>query len=228
MVTCAYGQILSQEIIDIAPYGIFNVHGSLLPKYRGSAPIQRAIINGEKSTGITIMKTDIGMDSGDILAVKEIEIDDQDYVDSLYEKLSIVGAELLIKTIDEVINGKVVPVKQNESEVTYAPMIKKCDGEIDFNQSANAIRNKIRGVGYGVCQYADSPIKFYKLDLAENSENQPAGTVIKADKKGIVIACGTGAIVVTELQQSGKKRMRAVDFLNGVKISVGDKFNGLA
>ncbi|MBR2988707.1 MAG: methionyl-tRNA formyltransferase [Clostridia bacterium] len=229
MVTCAYGQMLSQEIIDIAPYGIFNVHGSLLPKYRGSAPIQRALVNGEPTTGITIMKTDIGMDSGDILAIKEIAIDHDDYVDELYAKLSVIGAELLIDTIKGVVEGKISPVKQNESEVTYAPMIKKEDGLIDFSLSATDIRNKIRGVGFGVCSYQSQPLKIYKLDISMQSTELSPGTVIDANKKGITVACGNGsAIVVTELQQSGKKRMRAVDFLNGVKIKSGDEFNGLA
>ena len=229
MVTCAYGQMLSQEIIDIAPYGIFNVHGSLLPKYRGSAPIQRALINGEETTGITIMKTDIGMDSGDILAVKELPIAHDDYVDELYAKLSVLGADLLIETIKGVLAGKVTPIKQNESEVTYAQMIKKEDGIIDFSLSASEIRNKIRGVGYGVCSHQDQPLKIYKLDLATVQCELKAGSVIDANKKGITVACGNGsAIVITELQQSGKKRMRVVDFLNGVKIKSGDEFNGLA
>lgn len=228
MVTCAYGQMLSQEIIDIAPYGIFNVHGSLLPAYRGSAPIQRAIMNGEEYTGITIMKTDIGMDSGDILASEKVKIEHEDYVDDLYQKLSAVGAKLLIETIDAVIKNQIVPSRQNESEVTYAPMIKKADSGIDFSVDATVVRNRIRGVGFGVCEYNGSQIKVHKLDLAQNSQNAPAGEVISADKKGIVIACGNGAVSITELQQSGKKKMRAVDFLNGVKIKVGEKFNGLA
>lgn len=228
MITCAYGQILSQEIIDIAPMGIYNVHGSLLPKYRGSAPIQRALINGEKYTGVTIMKTDIGMDSGDILAVEKVEIDENDYVDELYEKLSVVGAKLLIETIENAIEGKIVPIKQDENEVTYAPMIKKDDEKIDFNNSAKVVRDKIRGVGFGVCLYGETIVKIFKLSEKRLDDDYKIGAVVYADKKGIVVACANNsAIVITELQQSGKKRMHAVDFLNGVKISTGDKFNGV-
>ncbi len=222
MVTCAYGQILSQEILDIPKYGVLNVHGSLLPKYRGSAPIQRAIMNGDEWTGITVMRTDIGMDSGDVVSMEKVAIDRDDYVDELYAKLSKIGANLLIKTIPDYILGKIQPVAQDESEVTYAAMLKKEEAFIDFNDSAERIRNTIRGMGYGVCSYKGVPVKVYKLTTAEGS-GKP-GEVLAAAKRNLTVACGEGALNFEELQLSGKKRMKTIDFLNGVKIAAGEFF----
>ena len=226
MVTCAYGQILSQEILDIAPYGVINVHGSLLPEYRGSAPIQRSLIDGKKVTGVTIMKTDVGMDSGGILSV-QLAIDDSDYVDDLYQKLSEMGAKLLIDTLDGYFSGDIKPIKQDESKVTFAPPLKKEEAYIDFSMSAEKIRNIVRGFGYGVCSYKGTPVKIYKAEIANNDEKRDAGEVILAHKKNLVVACGKDALRFTELQMSGKKKMATVDFLNGVKISEGDKFETL-
>ncbi len=225
MVTCAYGQILSQEILEIAPLGVINVHGSLLPEYRGAAPVQRAIIDGKVETGVTIMKTDVGMDSGDILAVKKIQIEKNDYAADLFNKLSVVGANLLVETLDCYKNGEITPVKQDESKVTYAAMIKKNEANIDFSLPAEAIRNAVRGIGYGVFCYNGQAIKVYRLDAVDGVGK--AGSVIKAGKGALVVACGQGALSFTELQASGKKRMNVVDFLNGVKIGVGDKFTSI-
>ncbi len=221
MITCAYGQILSQEILDIAPLGILNVHGSLLPKYRGSAPIQRAIINGEEETGVTIMKTDIGMDSGAMLKKRAIKIENNDYVDTLYEKLSLVGAELLMETLPLYITGEITPVPQNEEEVTYAPMLKKEETLLDFTQSAKTIRNIVRGHGYGAFEYNGQQVKVHELDLAEG-EGEP-GEILVAKKRDFIVACKEGALNLKNLQMSGKKRMNTIDFLNGVKVTVGDK-----
>ncbi len=221
MITCAYGQILSQEILDIAPYGVLNVHGSLLPKYRGSAPIQRAVINGEEETGVTIMKTDIGMDSGAMLKKRSLKIDENDYIDTLYEKLSLIGAELLMETLPLYFSGEITPVPQNEEEVTFAPMLKKEETLLDFTQPAKTIRNIVRGHGYGVFEYNGQQIKVYELDLAEG-EGEP-GEILVAKKRDFVVACGVGALNLKNLQMSGKKRMNTVDFLNGVKVTAGEK-----
>ena len=219
MVTCAYGQILSQEILDIAPYGVLNVHGSILPAYRGSAPIQRALVNGERVTGVTIMKTDVGMDSGDILSTQVYEIKESDYVDDLYALLSQIGAELLLPTIDGYVSGEITPLKQDESLVTHAPMIKKNDYLIDFTRPNVEIRNYIRGCGFGVCLLDGVQLKVYKADLVDDNQGKNPGEIVKAKKHEFIVACGEGALNFTELQLSGKKRMKTVDFLNGVKLT---------
>lgn len=219
MVTAAYGQILSQEILDIPRYGTLNVHGSILPAYRGSAPIQRAIADGLTQTGVTIMRTDAGMDTGDILSKVAVAIDDNDYVDDVYEKLAAAGSELLMNTIDGYVDGEIKPVPQDGATATNAPPIKKEEYTIDFSRSAKDVRNRIRGFGYGVCTLDENALKVYRLDLGEG--NGKPGEVLRADKTGITVACGEGAVRFTEVQASGKKRMRAADFLNGVKVPVG-------
>lgn len=219
MITAAYGQILSQEILDIPRFGTLNVHGSLLPKYRGSAPIQRAIADGLTETGVTIMRTDAGMDTGDILSETKVNIDDNDYVDAVYEKLAAAGSELLLNTIESYVGGRIKPVPQNGELATNAPPIKKEEYFIDFSRPACEVRNRIRGFGYGVCTLGENPLKVYRLDLADGKGG--LGEVIKADKNGITVACGEGAVSFTEVQASGKKRMKTADFLNGVKVPVG-------
>ena len=229
MITCAYGQILSQEILDIAPLGVLNVHGSVLPKYRGSAPIQRALINGEKKTGVTIMKTDIGMETGAILSMKELEINGDDYVGDLYEKLSCVGADLLIKTLDGYLSGEIIPVPQNDALATQAPPLKKEEAYLDFTRSAESVRNVIRGFGYGVCEFRDEQLKIYRAEAIDDCGEITAGTVVTAVKHDFIVACGSGALAISELQACGKKRMQTADFLNGVHVMPGEilrKFGG--
>ena len=229
MITCAYGQILSQEILDIAPLGVLNVHGSVLPKYRGSAPIQRALINGEKKTGVTIMKTDIGMDTGAILSMKELEINGDDYVGDLYEKLSCVGADLLIKTLDGYLSGEIIPVPQNDALATQAPPLKKEEAYLDFTRSAESVRNVIRGFGNGVCEFRDEQLKIYRAEAIDDCGENTAGTVVTAVKHDFIVACGSGALAISELQACGKKRMKTADFLNGVHVMPGEilrKFGG--
>ncbi len=229
MITCAYGQILSQEILDIAPLGVLNVHGSVLPKYRGSAPIQRALINGEKKTGVTIMKTDIGMDTGAILSTEELEINGDDYVGDLYEKLSCVGADLLIKTLDGYLSGEIIPVPQNDALATQAPPLKKEEAYLDFTRSAESVRNVIRGFGYGVCEFRDEQLKIYRAEAIDVCDENTAGTVVTAVKHDFIVACGSGALAISELQACGKKRMKTADFLNGVHVmpvEILHKFGG--
>ena len=229
MITCAYGQILSQEILDIAPLGVLNVHGSILPKYRGSAPIQRALINGEKKTGVTIMKTDIGMDTGAILSMEELEINGDDYVGDLYEKLSCVGADLLIKTLDGYLSGEIIPVPQNDALATQAPPLKKEEAYLDFTRSAESVRNVIRGFGYGDCEFRDEQLKIYRAEAIDDCGENTAGTVVTAVKHDFIVACGSGALAISELQACGKKRMKTADFLNGVHVMPGEilrKFGG--
>lgn len=224
MVTCAYGQILSKEILDIAPLGVINVHGSLLPKLRGAAPIQRALMNGEQKTGVTIMKTDVGMDSGDILYAKELPIDNDDYVQDLFEKLSLLGAEALVSAIDDYAGGKIRPICQDTSMVTYAPMIKKEEAILDFSKSANELRSVIRGIGYGTCVFGGETVKIYKANAISYNGAAECGEVAEVRKSKLVVACGKGALELLELQMSGKKRLKIIDFLNGVRIAAGDRF----
>ena len=219
MVTAAYGQILSQEILDIPRLGTLNVHGSILPAYRGSAPIQRAIADGLDETGVTIMRTDAGMDTGDILSVKKVGIDENDYADDVYEKLAVAGAGLLLDTVDGYADGTIKPVPQDSGAATYAPPLKKEEFVIDFTRTAREVRNRIRGFGFGVCMLGETPLKVYRLDRVEGRGR--AGEVLSADKKGLVVACGEGAVRFNELQLSGKKRMGAADFLNGTSLPVG-------
>lgn len=226
MITCAYGQILSKEILDIPKYGTLNVHGSLLPLYRGSAPIQRALINGERKTGITIMRTDVGMDTGDIVSARGIEIDENDYLPELTAKLANLGAELLVDTIDGYVSGKIVPRPQDGAAATYAPPVQKSEAALDFSLSAAEIRNRVRGMGYGVFRLRGEPVKVFRLDLAENVAGAAAGEIIEAKSGRLVVACGSGALALTELQSAGKRRMSAADFLNGTRISVGERAEG--
>lgn len=227
MVTCAYGQILSQEILDIAPLGVLNVHGSILPRYRGSAPIQRALMDGEKETGVTIMRTDVGMDTGAILSVRKLAVDDDDYVDDLYDKLSVIGAELLVKTIDDYAAGKIKPVPQDNALATNAPPLKKEEAYLDFTGDAESVRNVIRGFGYGVCEFRGEPLKIYRAEVINQASENTAGLVLKAIKNDFVIACGNGALNLAEIQASGKKRMKTIDFLNGVHVQPGERLNKL-
>lgn len=217
MVTCAYGQILSQEILDIPRYGVLNIHGSLLPDLRGSAPIQWALINGYDKTGVTIMKTALGMDTGDIVSVKEVEISHDTYLEDLYNVLKEEGAKLLIDTIPSYVSGKIIPVPQDESKATKCRMIEKEDAKLDFSLTAHELRNKIRGIGYGYFLYHGSLIKVFKADVCEDKGSK--GEIISLDKRGLKIACLDKSLLFTEIQAQGKKRMGAVDFANGNKMS---------
>lgn len=203
IITCAYGQILSQEIIDIPRYGILNVHASLLPRYRGSSPLQWALINGDKVTGVTIMKTDVGMDTGAMLAKEKFNIPDDMYIDGLFEKAASVGAELLIKTLPDYIAGKITPVAQNESEATKCRMLKKEDALIDWTMDAEKVRNKIRGMGYGYTFYNGSMLKIFKLENIDAVGS--AGHIeIKKQKNYRLLRkrrCGNKIIAVSQQKQ---------------------------
>lgn len=225
-VTAAYGQILSKNILQIPKYGIVNVHASLLPAYRGSSPVQWAIINGEKETGVTIMQTAEGLDTGDILLTKKIGIDEFDTTKTLMDKLAELGAEAIVEYLDLLQSGKeITPIKQDEDKATYYPMLKKNDGKIDWTKSATEIFNLMRGTDPWPGTFAEYNGKKIKLYAAEKISEMSgkAGTVLQADKKGFIVACGEGALSLIELQMEGKKRMKYNDFLNGVRIKVGEE-----
>ncbi len=220
IITCAYGQIIPVEILDYPKFGCINVHASLLPKYRGGAPIHHAIINGEKETGITIMYMAPGMDDGDIISQEKVEIKENETLGELHDVLSNLGAKLLLETLPSIINGTNKRIKQDESKVTFAKIIKKEDEIIDFNDKALNVHNKIRGLSpfpgaYGVLN--NKRIKIYKTKVIKDSSNTEPGTIIKVEKDGIYVKTKDNAIVIEELKIEGKKLMSVKEFLNGVK-----------
>ena len=219
IITCAYGQIIPKEILDYPKYGCINVHASLLPKYRGGAPIHRAIMNGEKETGITIMYMAEGMDDGDIISQEKVEIDSDETVGELHDTLSVLGANLLIKTLPSIINGTNIRIKQDESLVTLAKIIKKEDEVIDFNQDAVEVHNKIRGLSPFPGAYAildNKRVKIYKTIVEKDSSKYLPGTIIDV-KNGIKVKTLTDSVVILELKVEGKKKMTSKEFLNGIK-----------
>ncbi len=227
MITAAFGQILSRENLESAPLGCINVHGSLLPKYRGSSPIQWAVINGEKTTGITTMYTDIGVDCGDVILKKEISIGENETAGELFDRLAILGAETLLETLKLVEAGKVQRTPQNENEATHYPMLDKAMGLIDFNKDAKDIKNLVRGlnpwpVAWTKC--ADEIIKIYSVSVVDEQSDLNPGQIICADSKnGLKVKCGNGVISVDVLQIPGKKAMESKTFFVGNKLKA-DKF----
>lgn len=230
MVTCAFGQILSQEIIDIAPKGIVNVHASLLPKYRGAAPIQWSIINGDSETGVTIMQTEAGIDTGDIILVEKTPIDINETAGELFDRLSSIGANLLVKALDMIEEGSATFTKQNHDIATHVKMLKKEDGIIDFGKKSHEIYNFVRGMNPWPCAYTylnSKPLKVYATEVLDLKTDLPCGTVVSADSKfGLVVSTSNGCIRLKEIQAEGGKRMSDKVYLLGHKIEIGTKLNG--
>ena len=225
IVVAAYGKILPKSVIDYPKYGCINVHGSLLPKYRGAAPIQRAIIDGEDETGITIMYMNEGLDTGDMLTKVAVPITENDNFETVFDKMAEAGAKALVKTIPLIVMGVLAPEKQDEKFATYAAKIEKSDCVIDFSQSAKAVHDRIRGLSpfpLGFITRNGAPLKLIRSELTREKSDKSAGTVISVDG-AITVVCGDGkCIKITELLPAGKKRMSAADYLRGNKISVGD------
>ena len=219
IVTCAYGQILPSELLDYPKYGCINVHASLLPKYRGGAPIHRAIMDGCTETGITIMYMAPGMDDGDIITQDRVEITNEDTAATLHDKLSKLGSELLMTTLPTIFNGTNVRTKQNDAEVTYAPIIKPEDEKIDFSRTSREIYNQIRGLNSYPGAYALFDGKRVKIwssvALDEYYPQKLNGEIVETTKDGIVVKTGNSAILITELQPECKGKMKATDFVNG-------------
>ena len=217
IVTCAYGQILPEELLAIPTIASINVHASLLPKYRGGAPIQRAILNGEKETGITIMYMDKGMDSGDIISTKSIVIEDDDNLETLSNKLSKLGSKLLIETLPSIVDGTNKRIKQNEEDVTFAPIISKEDEYIDFNETSISVYNKIRALNPNPGAYFKingEIIKVYEAKIGE--KRAMPSDISNLYKDGIGIGTKDGEIIITRIQPAGKKIMNTRDYLNGI------------
>lgn len=225
LVVVAFGQIIPQEILDIAPYGCINVHGSLLPKYRGAAPIQWAVIDGEKESGVTTMQMDAGLDTGDMLLKTVVPLDEKETGGSLFDKLSKAGADLLLKTLDALENGTVTPQKQGESPTAYAKMLTKDMGAIDWNRPAKELERLIRGLNPWPSAFSHLNGKTLKIWEAsveeENDEKKAPGTVLQADAKGFRIQTGEGILKIDTLQLEGKKRMDAQAFLRGYTVEAG-------
>ena len=227
IVVVAFGQILPQRILDIPTMGCINVHASLLPRYRGAAPIQRCLMAGEPRTGVTTMFMDAGLDTGDILLQEEVEIDADMTMDVLHDRLSVIGADLLIKTITALIDGTVSRTKQDDSMSCYAEMLTKETGKLDWKNPAAELHNLVRAMDSWPGAYAQLEGKTYKIwrtrVLAGEAGWKP-GEVIRRTEQGLAVATGTGVIEILELQAPGKKRMSAADYLRGHAIPAHSVF----
>lgn len=222
IIVVAFGQILPKALLEIPRYGCINVHASLLPRYRGAAPINWCIMNGETETGVTTMLMDVGLDTGDMLVKKAVTIDPDEDSCSLHDRLALVGADLLAETIELLLDGKLKPQKQDDSLFCYAPMLRKEDGIIDWGNPAGTVKNRIRGTTPwpGAYTFLDgTTLKVYRCNVAQGS-GLP-GTVLQAGKTGIEVACGSGSVILEEVQMEGRKRLGAAEFLAGCKIVPG-------
>ncbi len=223
MITCAFGQIISQEILDIPKYGVINIHASLLPKYRGSSPIQWCLVNGESKTGVTIMRTALAVDSGDILLQKEIDILPQENAGELFDRLAVLGGEAIVEALEIIKDGKAVYTPQDESKATHYPMISKEDGRIDWSKSAREIFNKMRGFTPWPSAFTTLDGKLFKILKcveADKKFDAKVGEVIVEDKRAFVV-CGDGVVELLQVQLEGKKAMPVSDFLLGGKLKTG-------
>lgn len=227
IVVIAFGQIVPASILHMKKYGCINVHGSLLPKYRGAAPIQWAVIDGERESGVTIMQMDEGLDTGDMLLKGSVVLDEKETSGSLFNKLSALGASLCVEALEKLEKGELTPEKQGESPTEYARMLTKEMGELDFSRDAVTLERLIRGFNPWPSAYTrlgDKTLKIWAADVCEKQEpeSQP-GTVTEVAKQDFTVACGEGALKITELQLQGKKRMDAAAFLRGYHLEAGMK-----
>jgi len=226
LVVVAFGQLLKKSVLDIPRNGVLNVHPSILPKYRGPAPIQWAIIHGCSNTGISIMQLDEGLDTGDILQIESVEIDPEETAGMLHDRLAIQGAKLLLQTINQLVENTITPEKQDHTQATYARLLKKQDGRIDWNQSSQSIINLIRGMTPwpGAFTFIDNKrIKIFKATNVDVSDTVAPGTILNSFPDELWISTGDGAISIHEIQSASGKRMHIADFLRGSKIVSGLK-----
>jgi len=226
IVVAAYGHILSKPMLDIPPYGCINVHASLLPKYRGAAPINWAVARGETVTGVTIMKMDVGMDTGPMLLVREMPIDGEDTARTLYDKLSLLGAEALAEALEKLHAGTLEETPQDDALATYAPMLKKEHGEIDWSRPAAEVRNLIRGMTPWPSATALHEGKALKILSATVREGHgEPGEVLEAGRDGMVVACGEGALALGLVQPEGGRAMPSTDYARGRRVKKGDRLS---
>src|ERR1035438_2133668 len=239
MVVVGYGQIIPQVAIDLAPLGIINVHASLLPKYRGAGPIQWAIVRGETRTGVTTMRIDAGLDTGDMLLQAETAIGPEENAVELGERLAVMGADLLVETLEGLRAGRIVPEKQDDAQATLAPLLKKEDGPIDWSEADRAIHNRVRGLQpWPVAQtsFRGVPLHVWRTRVAGkspaggSSADEPSGHPVRpttvpgqlVSVKPLVVACGEGSLELLEVQLEGRKRISAADFTNGQRLTEND------
>lgn len=226
-VVAAFGQILSKEILDMPKYGCVNIHASLLPKYRGAAPIQWAVIDGEEETGVTIQQMNEGVDTGDILMQEVVKLDEKETGASLFDKLAVCGAQLIVKTLAEIEKGSLTPVKQDESKSTHAKMLSKDMGKLDFSQDAVVLERKIRGLNSWPSAYTyfkGKTLKIWDADVTDVKTGGEYGSVCEVTKDSFCIVTGKGCLRIKEVQLEGKKRMEVSAFLLGYPIEKGMVF----
>jgi methionyl-tRNA formyltransferase len=226
-VVAAFGQILSREILDMPRLGCVNIHASLLPKYRGASPINWCIIDGEEKTGVTIMQMDSGIDTGDILAVKTVEIDKKETAESLFDKLTKAGAQLIVETLPRLERGEITPIKQDESLSSHTRMMDKALGRIDWKKSAAAIERLVRGLNSWPSAYTSfngKTLKIWDSEVANSEKAAGYGEIVEVGKDYFDVSCGEGVLRINELQLEGKKRMDTKSFLLGNQLKVGERF----
>ena len=224
MVVAAFGQILPKEILDMPKYGCINVHASLLPKYRGAAPIQWAVINGDEKSGVTIQRMDVGIDTGDIIGETEVTLDAQETGGSLFDRLAVEGAALCVRTMAAIEEGTAVYEPQDENQATHVGMIQKEMGKIDWGKRAIEIERLIRGLNPWPSAYTSmdgKTLKLWKARVISGGDAAKAGCIVTVDKKQLVVQTGEGMLALEELQLEGKKRMSVDAFLRGYQVSEG-------
>ena len=226
MVVAAYGLILPQAVLDIPRLGCINIHGSLLPRWRGAAPIHRAILAGDRETGITIMQMAAGLDTGPTLLRESIPIDAKDTTATLHDQLATLGGKLIVRALQQLQNGALPATPQPDEGVTYAAKISKSEARIDWNLSAAEIERQVRAFNpFPIAQtrWRGETLRIWKAELA-SEENHSPGSIVAVEKDRIVVACGAGTLALTELQRAGGKRLAARAFLQGISIQVGERF----
>ncbi len=227
VIVVAYGKILPKDFLDYAEYGCINIHGSILPEYRGAAPIQWSVLDGKEFAGVTSMQMNEGLDTGDILLVEKTKIEPNETSGDLYERLTVLGADVLLKTLEAVKNNELKPIKQNDAESSYAKMLDKTLSKIDWNLSAQTVHNTIRGLDpwpVALTVFEGKNLKLFRSRLLDGEYNKPAGSVYQC-KDGIYVVCGDKrAVLITEVQLEGKKRMSSLDFSRGAKLTDGTVF----
>ena len=227
IIVVAYGKILPKYILDYPKFGCINIHGSLLPKYRGAAPMQRAVMAGETVTGVTSMYMAEGMDTGDMLLTETVAIAPDDNFEDVHDKLGEAGARVLLRTLEAAKRGELHPIPQNDADATYAAKIEKAECLVDWTWDAARLHDKIRGLSPFPLAYTTLPggklLKIVRAHPEEADASAPAGTVIAADKSGLRVACGRGVLVIETATPEGKKAQSAADLVNGRQIAAGDK-----
>ena len=224
VIVVAYGKILPKDFLDFPEYGCINIHGSILPEYRGAAPIQWSVLDGKEFAGVTSMKMDVGLDTGDMLLTATTKIGENETSGELYDRLTVVGADLLIETLEKLPKGELTPVKQDDSKSTYASMLDKSMSPVDFNESAQKVHNKIRGLDpwpVALTVLDGKKLKLFSSHISQDLRGGKPGEAVVL-KNGLAIFCGDGkAVVVKDVQYEGKKRMSAADFFRGHPITEG-------